>query len=445
MIKHIWPDTHSIGSNGNLNLSGQDTVSLAEEWGTPLYIFDENTIRNQCSLYSSALRKSYPGKVALHYASKAYLNTAIASLLDSEGLEFDVVSSGELSLAMRAGVKSSAIHFHGNAKAEFELERAIQLNIGSIIIDNLDELNVLIKLSADRGGQQKVLLRITPDIDTKTHPHIQTGHRASKFGFPIASLEHAVEEISSSPNLELVGLHFHLGSQIENAEPYIASLEILLDLYVLLKDKYNIILSEISPGGGLGVVYNENDKPVGIEEFVNIISKSVVDGCANRNLDLPKLILEPGRSIVARSCIALYSVIATKYIPGTNSDESIQYVHIDGGMGDNIRPSLYGSRYTASLANRFTNKTTRLVNIAGRYCESGDVLLRDVAMPKDVGIGDIIAVAGVGAYTLSMSSTYNMVPRPAVLMVGKEKTYLIQRRETEEDLFIRDIPLAEKI
>ncbi|MEA1882509.1 MAG: diaminopimelate decarboxylase [Candidatus Marinimicrobia bacterium] len=439
--KLFWPNSYSIGSNGSLNIGGQDTVFLAKEWGTPLYIFDEITIRDQCKIFHAALDKYYPGKSAIHYASKAYLNTAIASVIKSEGLGFDVVSNGELSLVLRAGIKPSGIHFHGNAKTRDELERAIELSVGTIIIDNIDELNILINLSEQGEKVQNVAIRVTPAVDTKTHPHIQTGHRTSKFGVPLELLEHAVEQTIPSKNLKLVGLHFHIGSQIEDVEPYIASLHVLLDLYVLIKEKYNITLSEISPGGGLGIVYNENDKPVGINDFIEVISKTVVKGCKKRNLVLPKLVLEPGRTIVARSCIALYSVIATKYIPGNDTKKPVQYVHIDGGMGDNIRPSLYNARYSASLANRFNNDATNLVKISGRYCESGDILIHEVPMPKDVGIGDIVVVPAVGAYTLSMANNYNMVPRPAVLMIGKEKVQLIQRRETEEDLFARDIPL----
>lgn len=435
----IWPDSHSGAINGKFELAGHNTHDIVQKWGTPLYIFDEMTIKNHCQRYKAALKTHYPGASAVHYASKAYLNTAIATLLKDEGLEFDVVSIGEFALALRAGVKASSINFHGNAKPEAELKKAIMLGVGSIVIDNLDEINILKKLCPELNKIQDVLIRITPNIDTKTHPHIQTGQRTSKFGLPIEQLDAAVEDILSCSFLKLKGLHFHLGSQIEETDSFVASIEVVLNLYARLKEKFGIVFSEISPGGGLGVVYNESDNPVSIDEYIKEISQAIITGCKLRGLQLPKLTLEPGRSIIARAAVAFYSVIAKKYIPGNDQDKPIQYIHIDGGMGDNIRPSLYSAKYTACLANRMDDKLEQRVNVAGRYCESGDVLLTDYMMPKDINIGDVIAVAGVGAYTLSMSSTYNMVPRPAVLMLGKNGYTLIQRRETEDDMFSRDL------
>lgn len=440
----IWPDSCFSASDRILNIAGESVVNLVKKWGTPLYIFDEDTIRNQCQSYVNALKKYYPSEAGVHYASKAYSNLAIATLINSEKVGFDVVSSGELALALRAGVDPSSIHFHGNAKSDAELKYALDVNIGAIVIDNLDEIEALIEFCKNTSKVQKVLIRVTPNIGTDTHPHIQTGHRTSKFGLPLEIMECAVKKIIDCPNLDLAGLHFHLGSQIENTEPFVESLEILLDLYLIIKQKYGATLSEISPGGGLGVVYNGQDNPVSIEDFVRVISETIVKGCMQRGLHVPKLVLEPGRSIVARSCIALYSVIATKEIPGLNGDAPIKYIHIDGGMGDNIRPSLYGSKYSFQLANRANDGVTETVNVSGRYCESGDILLKNISMPEGVSKNDIVAVAGVGAYTLSMASNYNMVPRPSVLLAGKQNTYPIQKRETEDDLFSRDLPLIER-
>jgi diaminopimelate decarboxylase len=502
---HLWPDTATTNQHGHLAIGGCDVVGLAREYGTPLYLLDEATFRNSCRAYLAALEHGYAGPAAAHYAGKALLNTGVAQLVAQEGLGLDVVSGGELYVALRAGFSAGRIHLHGNAKPRAELEQALEAGVGKIVVDTLDELGALAQLTAGRDTQQPIMLRLAPGVATDTHAHIQTGQAASKFGLPLDRLDAAAERILAAPGLRLTGLHCHLGSQLFGEAPYIQALGVLLDCAARLRERHGITISEISPGGGLGVPYLAEQAQPDKNTFVAAIGRALSDGCAARGLPLPRLVIEPGRSIVARACVAVYSVVATKPLSPTNhqlpttdrssdketsrqADREIReathegtisassappvstsqpssvvgrrssagrYLHIDGGMADNIRPALYGARYTARLANRPNHSlpspvamgegsgvraSLELVHIAGRYCESGDVLLRDVALPP-AGPGDLLAVAVAGAYTLSMASNYNLTPRPALLLVGDGRARVLQRRETYEDLVSRDLLL----
>jgi diaminopimelate decarboxylase len=448
--KHIWPDTAAIDDQGHLTIGGCDVVALAREHGTPLYLLDEATFRANCRAYRAAFERGYPGPSAPHYASKALLNTAVAQLVFEAGFGLDVVSGGELHAALTAGFPAGKIHLHGNAKPRAELELALAAGVGKIMVDTLDELDLLARLTAGRSQPQPVMLRLAPDIAADTHAHIATGRAASKFGLPLGALDAAAARIAAAPGLRLGGLHAHIGSQIFDAAPFVQAIDVLLDCAARLRDQHNLVVGQISPGGGLGVPYTTDQPMPDLDAYAEAVGRAVREGCEARGLPLPTLVVEPGRSIVARAGVAVYEVVASKPLP-TTDDESLRssvadhaaatrYLHIDGGMADNIRPALYGARYTALLANRAPAPADETVHVAGRFCESGDVLLRDVPLPR-ARLGDLLAVAVAGAYTLSMASNYNLVPRPALALVAGGRARIIQRRESYADLLARDLPL----
>jgi diaminopimelate decarboxylase len=440
---HVWPITASGDDRGHLTIGGVDAADLAETFGTPLYVIDEATFADAARRYREALARHYPGASAVHYAGKALLNTAIARLAIDNGLGLDVVSGGELYVAIRAGVPAERIHFHGNAKTRAELEDAVSVRVGNITIDNLDELAVLAAVTADRPSAdhagQSIALRLAPGVSANTHAHIQTGQRGSKFGLPLELLDVAVERIIAAPGLRLTGLHVHLGSQIVDAEPYAAAVGVLLGAAARLRDRYGLTIEKLSPGGGLGAAYLPDDAAPDIDGLVARVARTLVAGSIDRGLPLPTLVLEPGRSIIARAGVALYRVLGTKRIPDAAAGRADRFVHVDGGMGDNIRPALYGARYMGVVANKMTDPAGAIVHVSGRYCESSDVLMRDVAMPEGVGPGDLVAVAAAGAYTLSMANNYNLTLRPAVVMVREGRARLVQRRESYADLVARDV------
>ncbi len=436
----IWPDTATTNEHGHLAVGGCDTMALASKHGTPLYIFDEATIRANCRAYRAALAAGYRGQSSVHYASKALLNTAIAQLVNSEGLGLDVVSGGELFVALRAGVPAKHIHLHGNAKPRAELEQALAAGIGQIVVDTLDELALLAQLTAGRAEPQAIMLRLAPGIATHTHAHIQTGHADSKFGLPLAMLDQAAEMVKDAPGLRLHGLHVHLGSQLFEQAPYEQAIDVLLDCAARLRDEHDILIEAISPGGGLGVSYTAEQTAPDVDAYGRALGHALEAGCSARGMPLPPLIVEPGRSIVARAGVALYRIVARKFkaepigdcrLQITEGDtnlqspiSNLQYLHVDGGMADNIRPALYEARYTALLANRADDAASERVHVAGRFCESGDILIRDVPLPA-AQPDDVLAVAVAGAYTLSMASNYNLVPRPAVLLLNDGEARVI--------------------
>ncbi|MCS6839219.1 MAG: diaminopimelate decarboxylase [Roseiflexus sp.] len=428
---HLWPLTAAIDEGGRLIIGGCNVAELARQYGTPLYLFDEVTIRESCRTWCAALTAGYQGETAVHYASKALLNSALARLIADEGLGLDVVSGGELYVALHAGFPPQRIYMHGNAKTRAELEQALSAEIGQIIVDNLDELEILANLTLYRLRPQPVALRIAPDIAADTHAHMQTGHATSKFGLPLDALDAAAERLRTAPGLRLLGLHAHLGSQLFDLDPYAAEIEVLLDTAARLRDRYGLTIQEINAGGGMGVPYTADQKPFDPYACAARLGEALTCRCRERGFPLPRLVIEPGRSIIARAGVALYTIVATKNLPHT------RFLHIDGGMGDNIRPALYGARYTAVLAEQANAPAEEIVEIAGRYCESGDVLIHAAPLPR-ARVGDILAVPVAGAYTLSMASTYNLTPRPAVVMVNSGNVRLIQRRETYEDLIARD-------
>lgn len=431
----LWPLTASINSDSRLSIGGCDVTTLAREFGTPLYVLDETTFHHAATQFVSALQHSYPGESAVHYAGKALLNTAVAQLVVRWGLGLDCVSLGELAIARHAGVPLDHVHLHGNAKPRHELEQALDWGVGRIMIDSLDELRLLAELTRNQAAPQRILLRVNPGVDVHTHAHIQTGQLDSKFGLPITTgmaLE-AVEIALQSPGLELVGLHAHLGSQIMEMEPLALGVERLLSFAAELRERFGWHLRELSPGGGLGVPYRAGDPTPQIETYAQTLANAVITGCERRQMPLPKLVIEPGRSLIARSIVALYEVLSIKRIPDVRT-----FVAVNGGMGDNIRPALYEARYTVARADQMTAAPTERVTVVGRYCESGDVLLRDVDLPP-LEPGALLVLPMAGAYTLSMASTYNLVPRPPLVLVRDGEAHVLQRRETVSDLILRDL------
>ncbi|MBI4759210.1 MAG: diaminopimelate decarboxylase [Chloroflexi bacterium] len=426
----ILPITARVNSAGHLEIGGCDLVSLAQEFGTPLYAYDEATLRHNCARHLKAFSSRYPD-VRVLYAGKAYLGLALLSLLVKEGLGLDVVSGGELALAQRAGFPMELVYFHGNNKSAQELELALKLGVGRIVVDNLHELERLNQTALGLGAKASVLLRLSPNVDPHTHRFITTGLVDSKFGFPLqtGAAEEAVGQVLASPGLQLLGFHAHIGSQICELEPYRATMEALLAFAGRVRERFGFVPAEISPGGGWGIRYTREEQPPEIEAVAGAIADSLVEGVERLGLPRPRLVVEPGRAIVARAGVALYTVGSIKEVPGVRT-----YVAVDGGMADNIRPALYDARYEVVAANRVQTAPTQTVTVAGKYCESGDILARDVHLPR-LEPGDLLAIPAAGAYCLPLASNYNLSLRPAVVMVKGGQARLVRRRECYEDLW----------
>jgi diaminopimelate decarboxylase len=412
-----------------MEVGGCDLVDLAREHGTPLYIYDEATVRQRASEYVAAMGDA--GQVL--YSAKAYASPHFLRVIADEGLGLDVVSAGELHLALKSDFPRERIHFLGNNKSVEDLESAYRAG-ATIVIDGDQEFDLLRDIVPE-GERTPVMLRLSPGVKPDTHEHISTGQLDSKFGFSIESgaARAAVEKALQHPRLELVGLHSHIGSQIFALDAYADAMEIMLDLLVQLRDELHFEPRKLGAGGGLGIAYTRNDDPPTPREFVETVRTAMVAGCARRNLKLPELVVEPGRSIAGPAGMALYTVGSIKDIPGVR-----RYVAVDGGMGDNIRPKLYGARYEAFLASDPDHAADGKVTIAGKYCESTDILITDIEMPQ-LKPGDIIAVPAAGAYCLAMASNYNGMPRPEVLMVGDGKARVMRRRETLDDLLAAEV------
>ena len=432
-LKPVLPDTARVNAQGHLTLGGCDVADLAKEYGTPLYVFDEATLRGRCRAFLQEFRIRYPATQVV-YASKAFSNVALSRLLQEEGLGLDVVSGGELALARRVEFPAERIYLHGNNKSVEELRMALEYHIGAVVVDGLGEVELLERLAAGWGVTQDVMLRVSPGVDPHTHAHTTTGILDSKFGIPIQTgqAEKAMHAALRSPHLNLVGLHFHLGSPIFELEPYRVAIKVVLE-FAASFPRQGFQMRTFSPGGGFAIAYLRDTLPPEIGEYAHIITGALREGCERHGLPLPQLVVEPGRAIVGPAGVALYTVGAIKEVPGVRT-----YVAVDGGMGDNIRPALYGAQYEALLANRMNEADEQRVTIAGKYCESGDVLVRDALLPP-VRTGDLIAMPAAGAYAPAMASNYNMAPRPAIVMVKDGKARLIRRRETYEDLMASDI------
>ena len=424
----LFPLTANVNEAGRLEIGGCDTIDLATEFGTPLYVYDEDTLRRICREFVGEFAGRYPDSLVA-YASKAFLNPAIGRLAMEEGLGLDVVSGGELALGRAIEFPPELMYFHGNNKTRPELELALDYGVGRVVVDSFHELRMLDELAGSRGEVQDVMLRLSPGVDPHTHVHTTTGILDSKFGFSVetghAAL--AIRQALAAPNLDLVGVHFHLGSPIFELEPYSIAIDTVLTFVSQFRDE-GLELREFSPGGGFAIGYVREQPPPAIADYAQVIASATRDRCADLSLGTPRLVVEPGRSVVGRAGVALYSVGGTKDIPTVR-----RYVSLDGGMGDNIRPALYEARYEAVLASRMHDVPENTVTLVGKYCESGDVLIRDIELPT-LAEGDVVAIPSSGAYAPPMSSNYNLNPRPAIVMVNDGDARLIRRRETFEDM-----------
>ena len=432
-LENVLPDTARIAADGQLVIGGCRAVELAQEYGTPVYVLDEATLRNRCRSFVEEFNRLYPGTRVL-YASKAYINPALARIFHEEGLGLDVVSGGELAVAQAAGFPLENVYFHGNNKTPDELEEAVKLGIGRVVVDSFHELDLLNRIAADAGKSQNILIRVSPGIDPHTHAYTTTGIIDSKFGFSIQTGDaaKAIRQALAAPNLDLRGLHFHLGSPIFELEPYQAATDLVLRFAAGFREE-GLELQEFSPGGGFAIAYTRDQQPPAIAEYAKAIVETLEATCNELGLARPALLVEPGRSIIGPAGVALYRVGAIKDIPGVRT-----YVSVDGGMGDNIRPALYQASYEVISANKANSGVTETVTIAGKYCESGDVLASDVLLPT-AEPGDVIAIPASGAYCPSMASNYNLNPRPPMVLVREGQSRLIRRRESYQDLMLCDL------
>jgi diaminopimelate decarboxylase len=418
----VFPDTARVTADGHLNIGGCDAVDLAERFGTPVVVFDRATFEQRAAAYAGALA---PGQI--YYAAKSFCTVAICELLNEAGLSLDVCSGGELATGLAAGFPPERIIFHGNNKSLAELEKAAEVGVGRIVVDSFEEIDRLAKA----GVSTKLLVRVTPGVEAHTHEFVQTGQEDSKFGFGLQDgvASEAVERAVQVPGCDLVGLHAHIGSQIFEMAAFELAVKRLAAFAKDLKERSGFVARELNLGGGLGIAHTEDEMTPDLGESVARITSAVEREFAAHGLDQPKVFLEPGRSIVGSTAVTLYRIGTVKTIPGVRT-----FVAVDGGMSDNIRPALYGARYTAFLANRMEGPAGPWVTVCGKHCESGDILIKEVHLPADVASGDLLVIPATGAYTYSMASNYNRIGRPPVVMVEDGTATEIVRRETTSDL-----------
>lgn len=435
-LSSMLPDTAAISPDGQLSIAGCTLPDLAQQYGTPLYLFDRATIIHACTSYKQAFGNQYRASaVHIVYAAKAYLTPIVAQIIAKQGMGLDVVSGGELIVAQSAAFPMQRVSFHGNNKTEEELRLALRLGVGRIVLDNWHELERLTRLAKSLHMQPSVLLRVAPDVATDTHAYLQTGHAAAKFGFPLFNGEAkaALLRILQEKQLQLRGLHAHSGTMLREVRPFEECLERLLILAHEVHSETGWWPEEISPGGGWAVATPDTPNVAAVSELASALHQTMIRTIAlfDEDIPAPQLIIEPGRSIIARAAMALYRVGVRKVTPG-----GVTYLFVDGGMADNIRPALYGARYLALAVGQMAKPVQETVCIAGRYCESGDILIDHIEMPL-LHEGDLLALPMVGAYCLPMASNYNLVPRPAVVMLDEQQIHLMERRETYDDILKR--------
>ena len=430
--QNIKPITTRINSNGNIEIGGCDLVELANKYGTPLYVYDEETIISITNSYKDAF-KNYP-HINMMFAAKAFMTKAICTIMQKQGFGLDLCSGGEIYTAHSAGFDMSKTLFNGNNKSYDELIMALKYGVGTISVDNFFELALLNNIAKSQDKQVRILLRITPGIECHTHEYIQTGNLDSKFGFDMSQIDDAIELIKDEySNLKLVGLHTHIGSQIFEKQIYFDEVDVLYKEIKRIKDKFGIVLHEINIGGGLGIKYTENDKPISVYDMANTIIEAIEKYSKHYNIDEPSIFIKPGRSIVGTAGVTLYTAGSSKQVPNGRL-----YQAVDGGMSDNIRPSLYQAEYTVEIANNPKSDADELVTIAGKHCESGDIIVKDIKLPE-IEEGDTLCVYTTGAYGYSMSSNYNRVLKPAVVLVNNGKSDIIVNRQTYEQLCESDV------
>ncbi|MET3982796.1 diaminopimelate decarboxylase [Streptomyces sp. PvR034] len=425
----VWPASTTRLPHGDLAVGGVPLTEIADRFDTPTYVLDEAEVRGRCRTYHDA----FPHADVL-YAAKAFLSRAMVRWVQEEGLGLDVCSAGELELAVTAGFPPERIVLHGNAKSPQDLAAALRLGVGRIVIDSPSEI-ARIAAAVGPSGRQKVMVRVVPGVSAGGHDKIRTGTEDQKFGLSLTDggAQHAVARILGQPQLELTGLHCHIGSQITEVKPYLVALRRMIGLMARIRDTHGLILSELDMGGGHGIAYRPGEPALDLTALARRMRTDLVDGCAAAGLPVPRLAVEPGRAVVGPAGIALYRVLTVKH-----TGENV-FVAVDGGMSDNPRPALYGVRYAPRLVGRHSTAGLRTATVVGRHCEAGDVLACDVPLPGDLHPGDLLGVPVAGAYQLSMSSGYNLVGRPAVVAVHEGTARLLVRRETLEDYRSRDI------
>ncbi|MFD7335733.1 diaminopimelate decarboxylase [Streptomyces violascens] len=427
----VWPGSARPAAEGDVTVAGVSLAEAADRFGTPLYVLDEGEVRNRARAY----RTAFPDADVV-YAAKAFLCRAVIRWIEEEGLGLDVCSAGELGLAITTGFPAERIVMHGNAKSPEDLETAVQLGVGRIVIDSLSEIEHLTDIVPRRDPQQ-VMVRVVPGIVAGGHTKIQTGTDDQKFGLSLAdgSARRAIDAILRRPQLSLVGLHCHLGSQITSVEPYVTAVRRMVGLMAQVRDQHGLELPQLNIGGGHGIAYRPGEQSLDIGVLASRVRATLEDGCAEANLHVPRLTLEPGRALLGPAGVAVYRVLSVKQTSGRT------FVAVDGGMSDNPRPALYGVRYVPRLIGRHSTAVPALVTVVGRHCEAGDILADSVALPGDVRPGDLLAVPAAGAYHLSMASGYNLVGRPPVVAVRDGAARMLVRRESLDDMSRRDVGL----
>lgn len=434
----IWPTNAARSAEGELTIAGKSVSDLAEEFHTPLYVVDESDFRQRAARFKAAYDTAeMPADV--YYAAKAFLATAIARWVSEEGLGIDVSTGGELLVALRAGVDPSRILFHGNNKSVAEINHAVEVGVGRIVVDSVTEIDRVAAAAAHFGRQVDVLVRVTVGVEAHTHEFIATAHEDQKFGLSLADgkATDAVDRVIAAPTLNMMGLHSHIGSQIFDAAGFEVAAARVVALAADIRQRHGIVVRELNLGGGMGIAYTTADDPLDVDHMAAALREIVQQACARVELPLPRLAFEPGRAIVGPAGITVYEVGTVKPV-SLGHDQQRMYVSVDGGMSDNIRTALYDADYTVILANRVSTAEPMMSRVVGKHCESGDIVVRDAWLPGDIAPGDLLAVAATGAYCRSMASQYNYIPRPGVVGVNQGSASVILRRETEDDLLLLD-------
>ena len=435
----MW--SSNVATGNELSISSITATELAQEFGTPAFIMDEADFRARATRWNTALKEAFGGEAGtVYYAAKAFICVETARWIRDVGIGIDVCTGGELAVALAGGIDPAKIELHGNNKSVTEIDKAISVGVGIIVIDSLFEIDRVAASAIKNGTVQKVLLRLTPGIEAHTHEFIATAHEDVKFGFSIASgaAWNAIEVVRAHASIELRGFHAHIGSQILDTDSFEISAQRLIALLAQYRDAYGAQLPELDLGGGYGIAYVPGEEELAPEVVMNALAGAVRENCVSRKLDVPRISIEPGRAIVGPTMFTLYEVGTIKDVE-LESGKNRRYISIDGGMSENIRPALYEAQYTAILANRASNAPKISTRLVGKHCETGDIVIRDIDLESDIAPGDLLATPVTGAYGRSMASNYNHVPRPPVIAVMHGKARVILRRETEEDLLGLDI------
>ncbi|MEU0092101.1 diaminopimelate decarboxylase [Kribbella sp. NPDC006257] len=439
LVTQLWSTNSKKNAEGALEVGGVDVRDLLAEHGSPAYVLDEADFRSRARAFKEGFKD-----FDVYYAGKAFLCTTVVRWVMEEGLNLDICSGGELAVALRAGADPARLGFHGNNKSVSELTRALEAGVGRIIVDSQDEITRLIELAAERDLVAPVMVRVTAGVEAHTHEYIATAHEDQKFGFSITSgaAYEAVARVNEAPELRLLGLHSHIGSQIFDSSGFEVAAKRVIALHARVSDELGVTMPELDLGGGFGIAYTTQDDPADPAQLATEMGKIVEHECRGFGVDVPKVSIEPGRAIVGPAMCTVYSVGTVKDV-ALDAGASRTYVSVDGGMSDNIRTALYDADYSCTLANRYSDAAPTLARVVGKHCESGDIIVKDEFLPSDVQAGDLVAVPGTGAYCRSMASNYNHVPRPPVIAVKDGQTRVVVRRETEDDLLILDMGAAE--